>query len=218
MHLSEKHRSAGIAATYAMPRNSRRLFIRDREHNINFLIDTGSDCSLLPATKNENKLQPTQIFTAANGTPIKVFGQKLLSLDLGLRKKFVFPFLICNVSHAIIGADFLHHFNLKPDLRHRTLFDKCTKLKSHADINATDIFSVKTIVTENEFHKLLHDFPQIITQPCANQIVKHNVVHHIDTFGPPVFAKPRRLAPDRLKIAKMEFQHMLDLGHMRPST
>ncbi|GFX11026.1 hypothetical protein TNCV_512861 [Trichonephila clavipes] len=37
------------------------------------------------------------------------------------------------------------------------------------------------------------------------------------TFGPPVFAKPRRLAPDRLKIAKSEFQHMLNLGHIRPS-
>ncbi|GFW17276.1 hypothetical protein TNCV_1957471 [Trichonephila clavipes] len=26
------------------------------------------------------------------------------------------------------------------------------------------------------------------------------------------------MAPDRLKMAKMEFQHMLDLGHMRPSS
>ncbi|GFT79760.1 transposon Ty3-G Gag-Pol polyprotein [Nephila pilipes] len=37
-------------------------------------------------------------------------------------------------------------------------------------------------------------------------------MHHIDTFGPPVFAKTRRLALDHLKI-----QHMLDLGHMHPS-
>ncbi|GFS43619.1 hypothetical protein NPIL_254661 [Nephila pilipes] len=42
-------------------------------------------------------------------------------------------------------------------------------------------------------------------------------MHHIDTFGSPVFAKPRRLASDRVKIAKMEFKHMLDLDHMRPS-
>ncbi|GFV73722.1 retrovirus-related Pol polyprotein from transposon 297 [Trichonephila clavipes] len=61
-------------------------------------------------------------------------------------------------------------------------------------------------------------FPNILKSPCANQTVKHNVVHYIDTFGPPVCAKPRRMAPDRLKIAKMEFQHMLDLGHMRPSS
>ncbi|GFT74679.1 retrovirus-related Pol polyprotein from transposon opus [Trichonephila clavipes] len=68
------------------------------------------------------------------------------------------------------------------------------------------------------FSKLLNDFPNIVKPPCANQIVKHNVVHYIDTFGPPVCAKPRRIAPDRLKIVKMEFQHMLDLGHMRPSS
>ncbi|GFY04877.1 transposon Ty3-G Gag-Pol polyprotein [Trichonephila clavipes] len=37
------------------------------------------------------------------------------------------------------------------------------------------------------------------------------------TSGPPVFAKARRLAPDRLKIAKSEFQPMLNLGHIRPS-
>ena len=66
------HRSAGIEVTYAMPSYSCRLFICDREHNINFLVDTGSDCSLLPATKNERRLQPSQIFTAANGTPIQV--------------------------------------------------------------------------------------------------------------------------------------------------
>ncbi|GFX97008.1 transposon Tf2-6 polyprotein [Trichonephila clavipes] len=35
--------------------------------------------------------------------------------------------------------------------------------------------------------------------------------------GPPVAAKPRRLAPDRLKIAKAEFQHMIKLNHIRPS-
>ncbi|GFX98964.1 hypothetical protein TNCV_4301391 [Trichonephila clavipes] len=32
-----------------------------------------------------------------------------------------------------------------------------------------------------------------------------------------IAAKPRRLAPDRLKIAKAEFQHMIKLNHIRPS-
>ncbi|GFT88325.1 zinc finger BED domain-containing protein 5 [Trichonephila clavipes] len=43
----------------------------------------------------------------------------------------------------------------------------------------------------------------------------------IQTFraanGPPVAANSRRLAPDRLKIAKAEFQHMIKLNHIRPS-
>ncbi|GFU86608.1 retrovirus-related Pol polyprotein from transposon 297 [Trichonephila clavipes] len=141
-----------------------------------------------------------------------------MSLDLGLRRNFVFPFFICNVSNAIIGADFLHYFNIKPDLRNRTLFDVFTKLNCHCIIRNSNIFSIKTHVIDNDFSKLLNDFPNIVKPPCANQTVKHNVVHYIDTFGPPVCAKPRRMAPDRLKIAKMEFQHMLDLGHMRPSS
>ncbi|GFT13149.1 transposon Ty3-G Gag-Pol polyprotein [Nephila pilipes] len=35
-------------------------------------------------------------------------------------------------------------------------------------------------------------------------------MYHIDTFGPPVFSKP--IAPNRLKIANMEFPQILDLG------
>ncbi|XP_065052942.1 uncharacterized protein LOC135682132 [Rhopilema esculentum] len=45
----------------------------------------------------------------------------------------------------------------------------------------------------------------------------HNVTHHIRTQGPPVFCRPRRLAPDRLPVAKAEFEHMLQLGIIRPS-
>jgi hypothetical protein len=209
---------ASVAATYFLPSISCRLFIRDRKSNVNFLVDTGSDCSLIPATKMDKQLPVTQTFNAANGTSIPVYGKKLVTVDLGLRRNFVFPFYICNVSNAILGADFLHYFNLKPDMRKRSLIDSCTKLNCHGIVNNTDIFSVKTVFGNDKFSRLLQEFPDILKSPCANQIVKHNVVHYIETSGPPVFAKPRRLAPDRLKIAKTEIQYMLDLGHMRPSS
>ena len=121
--MQGRHQSAGVEATYFVPHNSRPLFIRDGDHDIIFLVDIRSDCSFFPATKNERRLQPSQIFSAENGTHIQVFGQKLFSLDLGLRKKFVLLFYNCNISNAILGADFLHHFNLKPYLRNRALFD-----------------------------------------------------------------------------------------------
>ncbi len=47
--------------------------------------------------------------------------------------------------------------------------------------------------------------------------VKHTVMHHITTTGPPVFARTRRLAPERFKVARQEFDHMLQLGIIRPS-
>jgi hypothetical protein len=48
--------------------------------------------------------------------------------------------------------------------------------------------------------------------------VRHNTVHHIRTIpGPPVTCRPRRLAPDRLEIAKAEFEAMLRDGTARRS-
>ncbi|KAF8791343.1 hypothetical protein HNY73_006228 [Argiope bruennichi] len=54
-------------------------------------------------------------------------------------------------------------------------------------------------------------YPAITKLPDPNQPVKHNAVHYINSKGPPVSAKPRRLAPDRLKIAKAEVQRMIHL-------
>jgi hypothetical protein len=48
--------------------------------------------------------------------------------------------------------------------------------------------------------------------------VRHNTVHHIRTTpGASVTCRPRRLAPDRLAIAKAEFDAMLRDGTARPS-
>ncbi|CAB0041125.1 unnamed protein product [Trichogramma brassicae] len=49
-------------------------------------------------------------------------------------------------------------------------------------------------------------------------IVDFPVQHRIVTFGQPVFARPRRLAGDRLTAAKAEFQKLLDRGIIRSSS
>ena len=68
------------------------------------------------------------------------------------------------------------------------------------------------------FTKILQEYPDI-TRPTTKQTaVKHNVAHHIVIRGPPCSARPRRLPPERLKVTKDEFQHMLDLGIIRPSS
>ena len=48
--------------------------------------------------------------------------------------------------------------------------------------------------------------------------MKHSVTHHIATTGPPVSSRPRRLSPERLKFAHQEFDHMLQLGIIQPSS
>ncbi len=68
------------------------------------------------------------------------------------------------------------------------------------------------------YRKLLSEFPAVIKITTPDTPVKHDVTHHIETTGPPASARPRRLAPDRLKAAKREFEHMLQLGIIRPSS
>ncbi|GFV66487.1 retrovirus-related Pol polyprotein from transposon opus [Trichonephila clavipes] len=68
--------------------------------------------------------------------------------------------------------------------------------------------------------RLVPDIKNFLTSqkpPRPDQEIKHSVVHYIETNSRPVTAKARRLAPDRLRIAKAEFENMITLGHMRPS-
>ena len=64
----------------------------------------------------------------------------------------------------------------------------------------------------------MNEFPTILGPPNFNLSVKHSVVHRICTKGPPLVARARRLAPDRLKAAKIEFEAMMQMGICRPSS
>ncbi|GFS77077.1 hypothetical protein TNCV_3757121 [Trichonephila clavipes] len=204
-------------ATTALPRNSRRLFIRDRRTNVTFLIDTGSDVSIIPATKTQRQNNSQMTLYAANTSPIHVYTTQTLSLDLGLRRIFQWTFLVGNVSTPIIGADFLYNFRLVPDISKQALLDSETNIKCHCILGNSRIHSIKTVSGDSVYHELLRKFPDITKPPRPDQEIKHSVVHYIETNSRPVTAKARRLAPDRLHIAKAEFENMITLGHMRPS-
>ncbi|GFT69844.1 transposon Tf2-9 polyprotein [Trichonephila clavipes] len=88
--------------------------------------------------------------------------------------------------------------------------------KCHPPCNSR-IHSIKTVSGDSVYHELLRKFPDITKPPRTDQEIKHSVVHYIETNSRPVTAKARRLAPDRLRIAKAEFENMITLGHMRPS-
>ena len=57
-----------------------------------------------------------------------------------------------------------------------------------------------------------------VSTPDTHTPDKHDIAHHIETAGAPVSARPRRLAPDQLRAAKQEFEHMLQFGIICPSS
>ena len=69
-----------------------------------------------------------------------------------------------------------------------------------------------------KYNAFLADFPSI-TNPCLPpQPGKHNVTHHVNTTGLPVYAKARRLPPDLLRtLVLLIFKHMLEQEIIQPS-
>ena len=203
------------------PTHSRLFHVTDKVTGTRFLVDTGSEVSVLPPSFTDRKHPPDKLtLTAVNHTPISTYGTRSLTLNLGLRRSFPWIFIIADVQKPIIGADFLRHFGLMVNMRQCQLTDASTHLRVQG-ILSSDTSPSPSILPPNSgnpFHAILADFPDV-TQVCSpDRPIQHNVTHHITTTGPPVSARTRRLAPERLKLARHEFEHMLQLGIVRPSS
>lgn len=216
LHDSKRQRQSVDAATDCHATS--RLFITDKRSRMQFLIDTGSDLCVVPRGNWPVGKSTEYTLTAANGTPIQTYGTVTLHLDLGLRRDFVWHFVVANVGKPIIGADFIAHYGLLVDCKNGRLIDNLTTLSTATSRVNCQISSVKTISGDSEYHALLSRYSQLTKPSGVTREVKHNTVHFIRTSpGPPVFSRPRRLAPDRLKVAKEQFEEMIRDGTARRS-
>lgn len=196
-----------------------RLTVTDCRSGLNFLVDTGANISVIPVTKRpfyENKCSDYKLY-AANGSEIKTYGAKTLELDFKLRRPFRWSFVIADVKRPILGADFLKHYKLLVDVYKRKLIDSVTNLRSEGTVTLSKQTSVFTIDLRSEYSELLSEYPDITKPMCFKDAPRHSVVHHIETSGTPVFAKPRPLPPDKYRRVKAEFQKMQEMGICRPS-
>ncbi|KAH9579475.1 Transposon Ty3-G Gag-Pol polyprotein [Schistosoma haematobium] len=69
----------------------------------------------------------------------------------------------------------------------------------------------------NVFNDILSEYECITKSDYQKECNSHQVQHHIITTGPPISARARRLPPSKLQVAKIEFEHMMQLGIIRPS-
>lgn len=198
---------------------SNRLFVPDIKSGQKFLIDTGAEVSVIPSTRmhrlSNNRENP---LFAANGRNIETYGVTRLTLDLGLRRDFTWNFTIADTKYPIIGMDFLRNFNLLIDIKNSKLIDTITALSRPGVYSLEASTFIKTYSDSNEFADLLREFSEITQlNTSAPQSAPTGVTHCIETQGAPVFAKPRRLTPEKFKAAKDEFEFLIKHGICRPS-
>ena len=119
-----------LAATGAAGRSLSRLFyVRDTHTGTQFLVDTGSEDSVIPPSPSDRKHPPDKLtLMAVNNTPIPTYGKRSLALNLSLRRSLPWIFIIADVQKPILGADFLQHFGLLVDVKQRQLTDATTHL------------------------------------------------------------------------------------------
>ena len=199
-----------------------------------FLVDSGADVSVFPASASQRKLPSAKCLLAANGSSIKTFGRRNIFLSFnGL--SVVHSFLLADVRKPILGSDFFRANGLLIDIaRCRLVRDQEKKdlsasavvVKARPAVFAGGLCGLRCGQThsptslDTAVKDLFASFPAVTTpNPVYDSSVpaKHGVAHTIPTSGPPVFARARQLFGDKLRVAKEEFQKMEELGIIRPS-
>ena len=97
-----------MATGVAGPNFSRLFYVKDQNSRTQFLVDTGSEVSvLLPSTVSQKRSIDSLTLMAVNDTPIHTFGKQSLTLNLGLRRSLPWILIIADVQRPILGTDFL---------------------------------------------------------------------------------------------------------------
>ena len=190
----------------------------DSNSNHRFLVDTGAQVSVIPATFLDRRSgTATQHLEAANGTAIATYGARNVPLRYG-KKVYMARLIKADVRRPLLGADFLRHHNLLVDIRGQRLIEADTYASTTCSIGyaaSSELAMVES--SSNQFRKVLTDYPELLQPTFSSATVRHGVQHHLTTSGPPVHARARRLAPDKLAIAKREFAEMEKMGIIRKS-
>lgn len=201
---------------------SRLLHVQDKVSGRSFLIDTGAEVSLVPASPADHRTAaPSAPLVAANGTEIKTYGTRHIPLQFG-NKRFKGSVIIADVNQAILGADFLRDNRLLVDLGGQRLVHSVT----YTTITAPSVVCqpvplavIKPPQANSVYANLLTSRPKLTELSFRKDRVTHGVELHIDTGqSSPLRSPARRLSPGKLAAAKAAFKEMEDLGIVRRSS
>ena len=160
--------------------------------------------------------------SAANGSKINFYGFADYVMDLGFSSHVSHRFAICNVSVPILGADCLAAHSVIIDMKSKKLFqesDFCGLDVQRGESIAINLDNhcIGPTVTPVSPESIVEEFPSLAKVSLQSHPT-HEVEHFIETSGPPVFSKPRRVTPEKLDIIKTYISECLAQGILRPSS
>ena len=193
------------------------IFLQDSKTEQRFLVDTGAAVSVFP---HKSSAPSSGIaLTGADGKPIKSWGTVTRTLCFGLRT-LLCTFILAAVSKPILGIDFLARHRLLVDPFARQVLDAVTLRPLGPAFAAAPQRSRLTAALCHiapAVRSILSAFPSIVGDGSGTPRPRHGVRHAVETSGRPVFAKARRLDPEKHKIAEKEFRALEASGIVRRS-
>ncbi|BHF74693.1 hypothetical protein SprV_0501778000 [Sparganum proliferum] len=162
-------------ATAGQSRSSRLFYISDKTSGLRFLVDTGAEICVIPPPRRHHLKHSQFSLQAANRTTINTYGQRSLTLYIGLRRRFQWVFVQADVKSPIIGTYFLAHFGLAVDLKHRKLIDTTTTLFSVGISASEPSVSIQLTVQSSPFADILKDYSPLTKPYQFTEEVQHTV-------------------------------------------
>lgn len=205
------------------PQNS--LSVHDKLSGRRFLVDTGAQVSVFPASESDRASvrAPKPALCAANGSKIYTYGTTERKLELPGGFKLSHTFILADVARPLLGYDFFKKHCLVVDCVHDRLMRVPGIFAAVDVINGTivkadrSLLGIRHVSAASEYEDILNEFPSVSIPKFGGFKNAHGVTHTVPTSGPPVFAKARRLSPERLACAKMAFDKLLADGIIRRS-
>ncbi|KAK3886577.1 hypothetical protein Pcinc_009226 [Petrolisthes cinctipes] len=192
------------------------LWVEDLVSGDRYLVDSGSESSTVFSTLLlSGKLQQREVVKVAPPALVSETTPLLHVIDRSSGSKFLvdtgasllmWTFVLAEVTQPILGYDFLKFHKLSVDpVRHCLLHQPSNRIIRSLNVE-TDSPRVMGVTIDPTYDTILQEF-QSLTKPAtdATTPVDSPVYHYIETTGPPVFSRPRRLDPEKLQAAKQEF-------------
>lgn len=177
------------------------LYVRDASSSLRFLVDTGAEVSLLPASHRDKRFPSSRTLEATNTSPINTYGERsrTLSLEGKPTQRFQWIFL---VPQPIIGADFLAHYGMTVDLQGMALIHQ-SGARTHAAPALVCTPLIYTVLPRTcAFKDILREFPAL-TKPINRATQpRHEVRHHIVTHSPPPTLAAVRSPPTDVAVPR----------------
>ena len=107
-----KTRHDSAEATLPTLSPSKVIYVTDKRNKCKYLIDTGAAVRVLPKSCANRTTDTTSLpLVAANNTTITTYGTSKRIVDVGLKRKYAWTFIIADIKQPIIEADFLIHYS-----------------------------------------------------------------------------------------------------------